>query len=173
MTGLPSGSSLKTPQTNPEALGSGFAALSLGGIFARTCRRDHLREQYRSRLLSENPICIEDVPLPQYALSDSVLASQLSKASALIKVLPDQTFPTDRCQGSVGGVHAWGVRSWAVGTHHNPVGLIPLCQPAQPGGTTQPTNPEQVERFAIALGRICIRCAASRIYRASLEWLHP
>jgi hypothetical protein len=29
------------------------------------------------------------------------------------------------------------VRSWAVGSHHNPVDLTPLCQPEQPGGTTQ------------------------------------
>lgn len=29
-----------------------------------------------------------------------------------------------------------GVRFGAAGSHHNPVGLIPLCQAEQPGGTT-------------------------------------
>ena len=41
-------------------------------------------------------------PLTGGALADSVLASELSKAHALIEVLPDQPFPTDRCQAGVG-----------------------------------------------------------------------
>lgn len=70
------------------------------------------------------------------ALTDAVLCSQLSKAAALVEMLPDQPFPTEGSQGGNWGVYVWGVRTWALGSHHNPVDLIPLCLPEQPCGTT-------------------------------------
>jgi hypothetical protein len=53
-----------------------------------------------------------------------VLASQLRKALALIKVLPDQAFPTDQCQAGIGvcmhGVWGLGLlgRTTALMTSH-------------------------------------------------------
>jgi hypothetical protein len=38
------------------------------------------------------------------------------------------------------GMYAWGLSSSVGGSHHNPVGLTPLCQPVNPGGTRQPNR---------------------------------
>ena len=43
-------------------------------------------------------------------------------------------------------MQAWVVWSWAVGSHHNPVDLTPLCQPEQPGVTTQLINAPRSSR---------------------------